>query len=153
MAYAPAAARVHGREVQRLTTPSDQAFGCGGEPVVEREDAAPASCAASSTQQSGSFRFVSARSIASRDAASAARGISSLRGGDRRTATLQPAALRRADEDLGERDRAAPERLAGANSSALDRPLVLRVARVQMRDKHARVDDDHAGQSSRSRSR
>jgi hypothetical protein len=45
------------------------------------------------------------------------------------------------------------ERLLGGGEQRVDGSIVQRVVRVQVRDQHAGVDDDHAGQSSRSRSR
>jgi hypothetical protein len=81
------------------------------------------------------------------------RDLLDLERRDRRTRVVHAAQSRRPDGHLGQRERAGAERLTGGVEQPLDRLLVKRVPRVQMRDQDAGVDDDHAGQSSRSRSR
>jgi hypothetical protein len=66
---------------------------------------------------------------------------------------VEPGAACGPDEHLGERDRAASEPLIrGAHQRFLG-AVVRRVSLVEVSDEHACVGEDHAGQSSRSRSR
>ena len=56
-------------------------------------------------------------------------------------------------QDLRERERACREFLLDGFGEQISGPAVVRVTALQVRDQHARSQDDHAGQSSRSRSR
>jgi len=60
---------------------------------------------------------------------------------------------RRGDEYLGDGQDTCSEWVLGRLEQELDRAGMAPVVMVEVRDQHARVDDDQAGQSSRSRSR
>lgn len=59
---------------------------------------------------------------------------------------------RRCDERLRQADRARTQRRSGAGFEQIASSLVMKIVPIQMPDQDARIEDDHAGQSFRSRS-
>jgi hypothetical protein len=72
---------------------------------------------------------------------------------ERRDGSIELTRPGRANQDFGNGDRAGAQRLAGGIGQQRRGELVMGVATVQMRNEHAGVEDDHAGQSSRNLSR
>ena len=73
--------------------------------------------------------------------------------GDEPSGDVEATLPGRSDEHFREREGAGAERPIGVLQKSLHGSRMLRVVLVEMGDQHAGVDDDHAGQSSRSRSR
>ncbi len=62
---------------------------------------------------------------------------------------FEAACAGRTDKALGKRDDTCTQLLAAARQQASDRALMVGVARIEMSDQHAGIEDDHDGQSSR----
>ena len=116
--------------------------------------AAPASCAASSTQQSGSLSRVSTRQRGKpRRRVGGQRQLGYGERPERCSGAIERSRADRAHEDLRMRDRADAEIVRVERQDAGHGAFVQCVRRPEERDQSAGVEDDHSGQSSRSSSR
>lgn len=78
------------------------------------------------------------------------RDLSDLERTQRGMRRVEPPMAGGSHENLGDRYGTRCERVQGEIEESIECLVMQSVALVQMRDEHARVDDDHAGQSSRS---